>query len=261
MILAVDIGNSNIVLGCFEKDKILMVERISTNRHSTALEYAVIIKTILEMNGFCCENISGGIISSVVPSVTNMMKAAVEKLIGKTPMIVGPGLKTGLKIKLDNAVQLGSDRVADAVGAMAQYPLPLIIIDMGTATTLSVIDSQGNFIGGTIMPGLQISMDALAQRTSQLPQISLDPPKKVIGRNTTECMRSGIIYGNAAALDGLIDAIENELNESCTLVSTGGLSKLVTPYCRHKVLVDDQLLLKGLMLLYDKNDPAKKRDL
>lgn len=253
MVLAVDIGNSNIVLGCFQKDKILMVERISTNRHSTALEYAVIMKTILEMNGFQCQNISGGIISSVVPALTNMLKAAMEKLIGKAPMIVGPGLKTGLKIRLDNAVQLGSDRVADAVGALAQYPVPLIIIDMGTATTLSVVDADGNFIGGTIMPGLQISMDALTQRTSQLPQISLDPPKKVIGSNTVDCIRSGIINGNAAALDGLIDMIQQELGESCTVVSTGGLSKLITPYCRHKIEVDDQLLLKGLMHLYEKN--------
>lgn len=253
MVLAVDIGNSNIVLGCFQKDKILMVERISTNRHSTALEYAVIMKTILEMNGFQCQNISGGIISSVVPALTNMLKAAMEKLIGKAPMIVGPGLKTGLKIRLDNAVQLGSDRVADAVGALAQYPVPLIIIDMGTATTLSVVDADGNFIGGTIMPGLQISMDALTQRTSQLPQISLDPPKKVIGSNTVDCIRSGIINGNAAALDGLIDMIQQELGESCTVVSTGGLSKLITPYCKHKIEVDDQLLLKGLMHLYEKN--------
>lgn len=253
MVLAVDIGNSNIVLGCFQKDKILMVERISTNRHSTALEYAVIMKTILEMNGFQCQSFSGGIISSVVPALTNMLKSAMEKLIGKAPMIVGPGLKTGLKIRLDNAVQLGSDRVADAVGALAQYPVPLIIIDMGTATTLSVVDAEGNFIGGTIMPGLQISMDALTQRTSQLPQISLDPPKKVIGSNTVDCIRSGIINGNAAALDGLIDMIQQELGESCTVVSTGGLSKLITPYCKHKIEVDDQLLLKGLMHLYEKN--------
>ncbi len=258
MILAIDVGNSNIVLGCFEDNNILMVERLSTDRHCTALEFAVKIKTVLDLNGYTGSCFTGAIISSVVPSVTNMLRIAVEKLIGKTPLIVGPGLKTGLKIQLDNATQLGSDRVADAVGALAQYAPPMIIIDMGTATTLSVINEEGCFIGGTIMPGLQISMDALAQRTSQLPQISLDPPKKVIGRNTADCMRSGIINGNAAALDGLIDMIQAELGHSCTLVSTGGLSKLVIPYCKHKIAVDDQLLLKGLMYLYDKNDPDKK---
>ena len=253
MVLAVDIGNSNVVVGCFEGEEILFVERLSTNRNSTALEYAVLIKTVLELNGYAGCAFEGGIVSSVVPSVTNMVKHAIEKLTGKQPLVVGPGLKTGLKIKLDNAAQLGSDRVADAVAATHYYPCPLITIDMGTATTISVVDKDKNFIGGLIMPGLRISMDALSARTSQLPQISLESPKKAIGRNTVDCMRSGLILGTAATLDGLLERIEAELGYPCTVVSTGGLAHLVTPHCRRKILCDDQLLLKGLMLLYRRN--------
>ena len=253
MVLAADIGNSNVVIGCFEGENILFVERLATNRNSTALEYAVLIKTVLELNGFAGASFEGGIVSSVVPSVTNMVKQAIEKLIGKPPLVVGPGLKTGLKIRLDNAAQLGSDRVADAVAAIHYYPCPLITIDMGTATTISVVDKDQNFIGGMIMPGLRISMDALASRTSQLPQISLDPPKKAIGRNTVDCMRSGLIYGTASTLDGVIRHIEEELGYECTVISTGGLAHLVTPHCKREILCDDQLLLKGMMLLYYKN--------
>ncbi len=253
MVLAADIGNSNVVIGCFDGEKILFVERLSTNRGATALEYAVLIKTVLELNGYAGQVFEGGIVSSVVPSVTNRVREAMEKLTGKPPLIVGPGLKTGLKIRLDNPGQLGSDRVADAVAATACYPCPLIIIDMGTATTISVVDKDKNFIGGMIMPGLRISMDALASRTSQLPQIALDPPRKVIGRNTVDCMRSGLIFGTASTIDGAIRHIEEELGYPCTVVSTGGLAHLVTPYCKREILCDDTLLLKGMMLLYYKN--------
>jgi type III pantothenate kinase len=253
MVLAVDIGNSNIVIGCFEGDDIRLLERMSTNRNSTALEYAVLIKTVLELNGLSKHAFDGGIISSVVPSVTNMVKAAIEKLIGKPPMVVGPGLKTGLKINLDNPAQLGCDRVADAVAAINSYPCPLIIIDMGTATTISVVDEHKNFIGGMIMPGLRISAESLSSKTSQLPQISLDPPKRAIGRNTTDCMRSGIILGCASTIDGAIKHIENELGQTCTVVSTGGHASIVTPFCKRQIIVDDKLLLKGMMVIYRKN--------
>lgn len=253
MILAVDIGNSNIVIGCFEADNIRLLERMSTNRNSTALEYAVLIKTVLELNGLDKATFEGGIISSVVPAVTNMVKAAIEKLTGKPSLVVGPGLKTGLKILLDNPAQLGSDRVADAVAAVSEYPCPLITIDMGTATTISVIDKNQNFIGGVIMPGLRISAESLSSRTSQLPQISLDPPKKAIGRNTIDCMRSGIVLGCAATIDGIIGKIEQELGYPCTVVSTGGHAGIVIPYCKREIIIDEKLLLKGLMILYRKN--------
>lgn len=253
MVLAVDIGNTNVVVGCFDKKEIRFVERLSTNRNSTSLEYAVLIKTVLELNGISFGDFEGGIISSVVPSVTNRVKEAMEKITGKDVLVVGPGVKTGLKIKLDNPSQLGSDRVADSVAATNYYPCPLIIIDMGTATTVSVVDADKSFVGGMIMPGLMVSMEALSSKTSQLPQISLDAPKKAIGRNTVDCIRSGLIYGNAAAIDGLIGNIEQELGEKCTIISTGGLAKIVTPLCKREIIEDDKLLLKGLMIIYEKN--------
>lgn len=253
MILAVDIGNSNIVLGCFENDQILFIERLSTNQNSTELEYTILIKNILELNNLSHCSFEGCIISSVVPSVTHTVQAAMTRLTGKPIMVVGPGIRTGLKIKLDNPAQLGSDRVADAVAAIHEYPCPLIIIDMGTATTISAIDGNKNFLGGMIIPGLRVSLDSLTTRTSQLPKISLDPPKCVIGSNTIDCMRSGIIYSNASSIDGVVEKIEEEIGEQCTVISTGGLAKVIIPYCKRKIIIDDQLLLKGLMIIYNKN--------
>jgi type III pantothenate kinase len=253
MVLAVDIGNSNIVLGCFENEKIHFIERLSTNQNSTVLEYTVLIKNILELNDLSHLSFQGGIISSVVPSVTNTVREAMMRLTKKPVMVVGPGIRTGLKIMLDNPAQLGSDRVADAVAAVHEYPCPLIIIDMGTATTISAIDRDKNFLGGMIIPGLRVSLDSLTTRTSQLPKISLDPPKKVIGSNTVDCMKSGIIYSTAASIDGVVERIEEEMGEQCTVISTGGLARKIIPYCKRDIIIDDQLLLKGLMLIYHKN--------
>lgn len=253
MVLAVDIGNSNIVLGVFEGDKIQFIERLSTNQNRTSLEYTVLIKNILELNDLSHTSFEGGIISSVVPSLTHTVKEAMIRLTGKPVMVVGPGVKNGLKIMLDNPAQLGSDRVADAVGAINEYPCPLIIIDMGTATTISVIDRDRNFLGGMIIPGLRVSLDSLTLRTSQLPKISLDPPKKVIGSNTVDCMKSGIIYSTAASLDGAVSKLEEELGEKCTVVSTGGLSSRIIPFCKREIIIDDKLLLKGLVIIYNKN--------
>ena len=253
MILAVDIGNSNIVIGCFERDTVLFVERLSTNQQCTALEYVISIKNILELNGTDKNSIEGCIISSVVPSVTETVRTALERLTHTRVMIVGPGIRTGLKILLDNPVQLGSDRVADAVAAVNLYPAPLVIIDMGTATTVSVIDKDKNYLGGMIIPGLRVSLDSLTMRTSQLPKIGIEPPKRVIGANTVECMKSGIVYYSAAGIDGVIDRIEESLGSKCTVVSTGGLADKIIPYCRREIIIDEQLLLKGLMIIYNKN--------
>lgn len=253
MVLAVDIGNSNIVLGGFEGENISFIERLSTNQNRTALEYTVLIKNVLELNGLSHTSFEGAIISSVVPSLTSTVKEALVKLTGKHVMIVGPGVKTGLKIMLDNPAQLGSDRVADAVGAINEYTCPLIIIDMGTATTISVIDRDKNFLGGMIIPGLRVSLDSLTLRTSQLPKISLEPPKKVIGSNTVDCMKSGIIYSTAASLDGAVNKLEEELGDKCTVVSTGGLSSKIIPFCKREIIIDDRLLLKGLVIIYNKN--------
>ena len=253
MILAVDIGNSNIVIGCFENETILFEEWISTTLNSTAIEYTVIIKTILELNHLDASCIDGAIISSVVPSVTHTVRHAISRLTGSDALVIGPGIRTGLKIQLDNPAQLGSDRVAEAVAAIRYYTAPLIIIDMGTATTISVIDEKESFRGGMIYPGMLVSLESLTSQTSQLPHISLDPPRKVIGTNTIDCMKSGIIYSTAAAIDGVADRIEQELGAPCTLISTGGYADQVIPYCRRDVIMDEQLLLKGLMIIYNKN--------
>ncbi len=252
MIFAIDAGNTNIVIGCCENGKIIFRERISTNHTATALEYASIFKTAFEMNGVCAEKITGGIISSVVPAVTKTLKTAAEKIIHADIMTVGPGIKTGLSIIIDNPAQLGSDLVVDAVAGINEYPVPLIIIDMGTATTVSVIDSNSNYIGGMIIPGVVVSHDALVSRTSQLPKVALETPKRLIGRNTVECIKSGILYGNAGAIDGIIDRIKDEIGD-CTVIATGGVAAAVTPLCRNRIILDDDLLLKGLMLIYNKN--------
>ncbi len=253
MILAIDIGNTNIVMGCFDNKNILFQERLSTNHTATDLEYAIKVKTALEMNHLDKSQITGAIISSVVPTVTNTMTRAVEKYCGIKPLVVGPGIKTGLSIRIDNPAQLGSDLVVDAVAGIQEYPCPMIIIDMGTATTFSAIDKDKNFLGGLITTGMAVSADALVSRTSQLPRISFEKPKRVIGTNTIDCIKSGIMYANAATIDGIVARIEEELGESCTVVATGGLAALIAPLCKTKLLIDDDLLLKGLMYLYEKN--------
>lgn len=253
MILAVDIGNTNIVLGAIEGEKILFLERMATDRCATEMEYLVRIRSVLLFRNILARDLEGAIICSVVPIVTMNVRPAVEQLTGKCAVVVGPGIKTGLRICIDNPGALGADRVADAVAAVYHYPLPLITIDMGTATTLGVVDESRTFIGGMIVPGVMVSLNALAGGTAQLPHISLDPPKEAIGRNTVDCMRNGIIYHNAAGVDGMIERIEAQLGKKCTVVMTGGLSAVIAPHCKHELIVDPELLLKGLMILYRKN--------
>ena len=253
MILAIDVGNSNIVVGCMEKDDIRFIERLSTDRKKTELEYAVSIKNIMEIYNIRGGDLEGGIISSVVPQLTEILKRAVEKLIKAPVKIVGPGLKTGLNILIDNPAQLGGDLLVDSVAALAEHKPPLVIIDMGTATTVCVINEKRQYLGGMILLGIRTSLDSLVSNTSLLQQIGLEPPAKVIGSNTIDGMKSGILYGNAAALDGLIGRIEEELGKQCTILATGGLAKFVIPFCKREILIDDDLLLKGLKIIYDKN--------
>lgn len=254
MILAIDIGNTNIVIGCFDNNEsIIFMERVSTNSLATDLEYVSIIKAAFELHNIDIEKIEGAIISSVVPTVTATFKKAVEKLTGKNVLIVNPGIKNGLSIRIDNPAQLGSDLVVNAVAGIKEYPVPQIIIDMGTATTLSVIDNKKNYIGGAILTGVQVSADALVSRASQLSKVSLDAPGKVIGTNTIDCIKIGMTYSSACAVDGMIDRIEEELGEKCTVIATGGISGIIIPLCKHKIVIDDTLLLKGLMIIYKKN--------
>lgn len=254
MILAIDIGNTNIVLGGIDNSKIHFIERLSTVRTKTELEYAVDFKTVLDIYGYTHEDIEGCVISSVVPQITNTARLAAKKILRRDDILVlGSGIKTGLSIRTDHPAQLGADLVADAVAAVADYPVPLIIIDMGTATTASVIDADKHYIGGMILPGVGVSLDALTARASQLSGISIDAPKKIIGKNTIDCMKSGILYSSAAALDGIIDRIEEELGNTCTVVATGGLAGKIVPYCKRDIIIDDDLLLKGLLAIYEKN--------
>ena len=253
MILAIDMGNSNIVIGCIDDEKSYFEERLSTDKSKTALEYAIGFHTVLELYNIDVSRIEGAIISSVVPPLTNVVKSAVEKIIGKTPLVVGPGIKTGLNLQMDNPRSVGSDLIVDAVAGITEYGAPLILIDMGTATTMSVVDKDNNYVGGVIMTGLRLAMESLSSRASQLFNVSLEVPKNVIGKNTTDCMKRGIVLGNAACIDGMIDRLEEELGYSTTVVATGGLAHVVIPLCKHDIIVDDALLLKGLKIIYDKN--------
>lgn len=258
MLLAIDIGNTNIVFGCVnEKNNIVLFERISTNHQATATEYSSLMKNILEMNNFQTTDIDDAIMSSVVPAVTETVSSAVKKLFGIEVMTVGPGLKTGLNILIDNPAQLGSDQVVDAVASINQYPVPQIIIDMGTATTVSAIDKNKNYLGGLIIAGMGTATNALTAKTAQLPKINFEVPEKVIGTNTVDCMKSGMLYSNACALDGIIQRIEEELGEKCTVVATGGLSEIVVPLCRREIILDKSLLIKGLTIIYRKNKTRK----
>ena len=253
MILAIDVGNTNIVVGCIDDRKTYFIERLSTNRTKTELEYAVDLKNVLDIYHIKKTEIEGCIISSVVPQITNIVKLAAEKILKKYAIVLGPGVKTGLNIMMDNPGQLGADQVADAVAGISGYPVPLILIDMGTATTASVVNSKKQYVGGMILPGVGVSLDALTARASQLSGISIDAPRHVIGKNTIECMKSGVLYSNAAALDGIIDRIEEELGEKATVVATGGLAKKIVPHCKREIILDEELLLRGLLIIYEKN--------
>ena len=254
MILAIDVGNTNIVLGCLDESRTLFTERLSTVRTKTELEYAIDLKNVLDIYQISPDCIRGAVISSVVPEITGILKLAVGKILKHDSVIVlGPGVKTGLNLVMDNPASVGADLVAAAVAGLHEYPLPLVLIDMGTATTVSVINAERQYIGGMIYPGLRLSLDALTAGASQLGGISIEPPKRLIGKNTIECMRSGLLYSNAAALDGILDRISSELGEEVTAVATGGLAGRVLPFCRRKIVLDQELILKGLRIIYEKN--------
>ena len=253
MILAIDIGNTNIVLGGIEDSEILFETRMATDPSKTSDQYHLEMRSMLGLFDVNVQQLEGAIISSVVPQVLNSMHTAVIKMTGMDPIIVGPGIKTGLNVHVDNPKTVGSDLIVAAVAGMRFYGAPLMIVDMGTATTITVIDENRCFLGGCICPGVRISMDAMVGSAAQLPGISLDAPKQVIGRNTVDCMRSGIMLGAAAMLDGLLDRMEEELGKKMPTVATGGLSQFVIPLCRREIMYDKNLILKGLDILFQNN--------
>lgn len=255
MILAVDIGNTHIVLGVLQKDsdQIVFTACLSSNPIQTADEYTILLHNLFELNHFDLNQVEGCILSSVVPGITPLFRQALEKLSQKQVLIVGTGVKTGLNILIDNPAQLGSDMVVMAVAAAALYPKPALIFDLSTAATLSVLDEKGGYLGGMIMPGPRIAMDALSNSTAQLPHISFEPPKRLIGTNTIDCMKSGYTYGTAAMLDGIVQRIEGKLGKKAAVIATGALAQTIVPYCRHNFIYDANLRLKGLRLIYLRN--------
>jgi len=253
MILTIDVGNSNIVIGGVKDDQIVFEARLRTEATKTSDQYCVDLKILLDVYGVEVGSIEGAIIASVVPQVLNSMQTAVKKLTGKNSLVVGPGLKTGLNILLENPSQTGADLVVGCVAALREHKPPMIVIDMGTATTMVVLDKNGALVGGCICPGVKISMDSLTEKTALLPGLQLDQPKKAIGRNTIDCMRSGIMMGAACMLDGMVERMEEELGYKTTVIATGGIGKFVTPMCRTPMVYDKDLLVKGLAALYRDN--------
>lgn len=253
MILTVDIGNLQIVLGGVEGEQIVFQARLRTETQKTSDQYSVELKILLEMQGINPQQIEGTIIASVVPQVLNSFVTAIRKLTGKQSLVVGPGLKTGLNILLENPGQMGADIVAADVAALHVHKPPLIVIDMGTATTIGVLDKNGAHIGGCVCPGVQISLDALTEKTALLPGIQLDRPRRVIARNTVEAMRSGILLGTACMLDGMIARMEEELGMPAAVIATGTIARFVVPLCKTPILYDKDLLIRGLAILYREN--------
>lgn len=254
MILALDIGNSNIVIGVIDKNKIYCVERIFTDLNKTASEYDLKLKNILDLYNISIEQIDGTIISSVVPMLNDVLKSAVKKLTNKNIILVDDKIKTNINFDSKfNQKEIGSDLICATVGAINAYTPPLAIIDMGTATTITIVDKNNCFLGGMILPGVKISMKALVSSTAQLPEINLSQPQSFIATNTIDCMKSGLIYSNACIVDGMIERIEKELNQNVTSIATGGLCEYILPYCKSNIIFDNNLILKGLYYIYECN--------
>ena len=258
MLLLTDIGNTNIVFGGLEDGEFRFRARIATDRGKSSDQYSMTIRKLMRLNGVEPSEIEDCIISSVVPPVLNSVKTGLQKIFHTKPMVVGPGLKTGLNIRVDDPARVGSDRIVAAVGALISHEAPLILLDMGTATTFEVVGRGNTYMGGCIMPGVRTALDGLISHSAQLPGISLEAPEKVIGINTEQCLKSGILCGAAAMIDGMLERIEEEIGEPATVLATGGIAPLVVPLCRREIILEEDLLLKGLAVIYGKNSRKKK---
>lgn len=259
MILTIDVGNTNVVLGCVENGEIKSIFRLATNTNDLPNDYALKMRQSFEFDGIDYHNFEGAILSSVVPQVNRAIRSAVRKLTELECMIVGAGIKTGVNVKIDDPGTLAGDLITGTVGALSIYDPPIIIVDMGTATTIVAVDADGAYIGGAIVPGVNLSYEALSQGTSLLPNISIEAPKKCIATNTVDSMKSGAVFGTAAMIDGMVERMETEIGQNATVVATGGLSRGIVPYCRHEIKLEPELLLKGLAILYQKNAKPKKK--
>ena len=253
MILAMDIGNSHITVGCMDGTVKRHVCSLSVDPKRSKYEYAASLKQIWDFDGISPSAIEGAIIASVVPPLTVVLKAAIRRLCDVDAMVVGAGLKTGLNIKIDNPAQLGSDLAVGAVAAIERYQPPIIVADLGTATSFMAIDAQSRYLGGAICPGVGVSLSALVKATSQLPRVPVEAPRTAIGSNTVDAMKSGIVFGAAAMIDGFIDRFENELGGTAQVVATGTIAKVILPHCQRKIIYDEDLTLRGLSIIYQKN--------
>ena len=254
MLLALDMGNTNITIGVFEGTRLMLESRVATDRTKMEDQYAIDLMDILRLYGINTHDFEGAIISSVVPPLEHAIRGAVKKVTGVTPLMVGPGTKTGVNIRIDNPAQLGPDLLVGAVAAVARFGAPCVIWDLGTATTIGVISEGRNYEGGMLLPGVNVSLEALSRRAAQLPAISLQHPKVLIGKTTEDCMRSGIVYGTAGMLDGVIDRIREQFSgRTLSVVATGGNAPVIVKYCRNKIVYDKYLLMDGLWAIYQKN--------
>jgi len=254
MVLTLDVGNTNIMIAAMRDGRADLTFSLSTVKNRTADEYAAMLKLVTRQHGIDPHSAEGAAVASVVPHLTPVIREAVRIATGKWPLVLGPGVRTGLNIRTDNPSELGADFVAAAVAAASSFSLPCVTIDMGTATTLGILDKGGNYIGTVICPGIAVSQEILATKTSQLPHVSPEAPRKVIGTNTEECIRSGIMHGTAAQLDGLIVKIEEELGETVSVVATGDFADIVIPLCRRRdIVIDPELVMRGLWIIYNKN--------
>ena len=259
MILTIDVGNTNVVLGCVEDGVVVSRSRLATNTSDLPNDYAMKMRQSFAFDSIDYHEFEGAILSSVVPQVNRAIRSAVRKLTGLECIIVGAGIKTGVNVKIDDPGTLAGDLITGTVGALSMYKPPIIIVDMGTATTIVAVDKDGAYIGGAIVPGVNLSFEALSQGTSLLPNISIEAPRKCIATNTVDSMKSGAVFGTAAMIDGMIERMEAELGQPATVIATGGLSGGIIPYCKHEIQHEPDLLLKGRAILYQKNAKPKKQ--
>ena len=256
MILAIDIGNTHMVLGCLdEKNKVIARFQMSSDLLETAHEYAAEMLQILHLEKVDPETICGAVISSVVPEVQRNVAKAVRILTGKDPLILGTGIRIGVEVDMNGltADDIAGDLMATAVAAKAYYRLPAVIIDIGTATTVTAVNAAGAYIGGCILPGPNTALRGLEESTALLPAVTFAAPEHAIGKDTVSAMQSGIMYGSAGALDGILDRFIEEIGETPVILATGGMGKIIAPHCRHEIILDDALLLKGLGLIWKDN--------